>query len=69
MSNLSPEQMTARHGVAQGSPIVRGKCPACGWTTLFLGFNGYVTCSNLACPDPSAASDLLATAAATNPHQ
>ncbi|MET8080052.1 DUF6085 family protein [Streptomyces sp. NPDC005303] len=38
---------------------VRGRCPACGWTSLFLGDGGHVTCSRLECPDPSAADELL----------
>ena len=42
-----------------GFPKVQGRCPACGKTTLFLGASGYVTCSLLRCPNPSAASDLL----------
>lgn len=41
---------------------VQGRCPACGWTTLFLGDGGHVTCSRLECPNPSAADDLLHTA-------
>lgn len=39
---------------------VQGRCPACGWTGLFLGSGGLVTCSQYDCPDPCAASDLLA---------
>jgi hypothetical protein len=38
---------------------VKGRCPACGWTSLFLGDGGYVTCSRLECPNPSAADQLL----------
>jgi hypothetical protein len=38
---------------------VQGRCPACGWTTLFLGDGGYVTCSRADCPQPDAASTLL----------
>jgi hypothetical protein len=38
---------------------VQGRCPACGWTSLFLGDGGYVTCSRLDCPSPSAADQLL----------
>ena len=41
------------------TPTVQGRCPACSRTTLILGVGGYVTCSHLECPDPSAASDLL----------
>lgn len=38
---------------------VQGRCPACGWASLFLGNGGHVTCSRLECPNPSAADDLL----------
>ncbi len=41
-------------------PRVEGRCPACGLAALFLGEGGYITCGNLPCPDPCAASDLLA---------
>jgi len=43
-----------------GMPGVRGKCPACGWHALFVGENGYLTCSISDCPDPGAAGKLLA---------
>lgn len=43
------------------SSKVQGYCPmGCG-KTLFLGDGGYVTCSLLGCPNPSAVSDLLET--------
>lgn len=45
--------------VAAFMPIVRGTCPACGIKSLFLASGGYVTCANLDCPNPGAASDLL----------
>lgn len=48
-----------RHGAMRGTPVVRGRCPACGVASLGLGSGGYVTCANLSCSDPSAASDLL----------
>lgn len=38
---------------------VQGRCPACGWTSLFLGDGGHPTCSRLECPNPSAADQLL----------
>lgn len=38
---------------------VRGRCPACGYASLFLGAGGYVTCGSLSCPRPDAASVLL----------
>ena len=41
---------------------VMGECPmGCG-PHLFLGDGGYVTCSWEDCPDPGAASDMLARA-------
>ncbi|MCP3820098.1 DUF6085 family protein [Streptomyces sp. A3M-1-3] len=38
---------------------VQGRCPACGWESLFLGDGGYVTCFRLECPEPDAASTVL----------
>jgi hypothetical protein len=35
------------------------RCPACGRTGLFLGKDGWPTCSQSDCPDPLALSDLL----------
>lgn len=46
------ERPVVRRGNAAGFPQVKGKCPACGWTSLFLGSGGYVTCANLDCPNP-----------------
>ncbi|SEO83287.1 hypothetical protein [Actinacidiphila rubida] len=40
-------------------PDVKGHCPACGGTSLFLGEGGYPTCSRAECPEPDAASTLL----------
>ncbi|MCX4444758.1 DUF6085 family protein [Streptomyces albidoflavus] len=40
-------------------PLVQGRCPACGWSSLFLGVGGYITCSRIDCPTPEAASTLL----------
>lgn len=45
---------------AWGFPHVVGRCPACGAKSLFLAVGGYVTCSVLGCPDPSAVTNLLA---------
>jgi hypothetical protein len=44
---------------AAAHPIVQGRCPACRGASLFLGSGGYVTCSRLDCPNPSAADELL----------
>lgn len=42
------------------SEKVQGFCPmGCG-ETLFLGSGGYVTCSWIDCPNPTAVSDILA---------
>jgi hypothetical protein len=40
-------------------PYVQGACPACKKETLFLGSGGFVTCSWIYCPNPTAAHDLL----------
>lgn len=50
--------MTAER-IAAPFPTVQGRCPACGWTSLFLGSGGYVTCARAECPQPDAASTLL----------
>lgn len=45
-----------------GNPRVRGYCPSCKSQSLFLGNDGYVTCSRIGrngCQDPAAAHDLL----------
>jgi hypothetical protein len=52
-----PEQSTPAAPVP--FPRVQGHCPACSWDSLFLGTGGYVTCSRIECPDPTAASNLL----------
>lgn len=38
---------------------VKGRCPACGWETLFVGEGGYITCSRLECPRPDTVTELL----------
>lgn len=41
------------------SPKVQGFCPmGCG-STLFLGSGGYVTCSLIGCPNPTAMCDVM----------
>lgn len=50
-----------------GHPRVRGRCPSCGSDSLFLGSNGYVTCSVIGCKEPGAATDLLASAPLSTP--
>lgn len=46
---------------AWGFPKVEGQCPGCSKESLFLAVGGYVTCSYIPCPNPSAPSDLLTT--------
>lgn len=41
-------------------PYVPGFCPACGHKSLFAGSGGYITCSVIECPNPTAVSDALA---------
>lgn len=45
--------------LAAAMPIVKGRCPSCRQSTLFLADGGYVTCSSTRCPNPCAAADLL----------
>lgn len=40
-------------------PRVQGRCPACRGPSLFLGADGYVTCSRSDCPDPCSPSEVL----------
>lgn len=44
----------------EGWPLVQGRCPACGHASLFLAAGGFATCSRDDCPDPTAATDVLA---------
>lgn len=46
--------------LAAGLPLVQGRCPACGTKGLFLGDGGYVTCSLIDCPQPDAATEVIA---------
>lgn len=43
-----------------GHPLVKGRCPACGGASLFLGSGGYLTCARLDCPQPDAATEVIA---------
>lgn len=55
-----PEIVT--HGLEPGPwgfPLVAGRCPACGLSSLFLAVGGHVTCGNIPCPDPTAVTDML----------
>lgn len=51
---------TVKRGLGEGLPFIQGYCPACGWRGLFVGSGGYITCSQIDCPDPGAVTDLLA---------
>jgi len=47
------------HVFTGGFEHVKGYCPmGCG-ETLFLAFDGYVTCSYVSCPKPDAVSTIL----------
>lgn len=50
---------TSTAPAAANHPLVKGRCPACRGESLFLGSGGYVTCSRLDCPNPSAVDELL----------
>jgi len=39
---------------------VQGRCPACGGSSLFLADGGYITCRRLDCPQPDAATEVIA---------
>jgi len=45
--------------VTDPMPTVYGRCPACGWATLFLGEGGHVTCSSSDCPRPELIDELI----------
>ena len=61
------QRMTTRTNTSQKEgqhmtilPRINGNCPmGCG-ATLFLAVGGYVTCSYLGCPNPTAVDDILA---------
>lgn len=58
-SPAASEALSGAQAAAQPFVTVQGRCPACGWQSLFLGDGGYVTCSRVECGDPCAATDLL----------
>lgn len=61
---MGEERIMATTGLepgAWGFPKVKGQCPGCSNESLFLAVGGYVTCSYIPCPNPTAASDLLTT--------
>lgn len=56
-----PDQPTASTApLAAGLPHVQGRCPACGTGGLFLADGGYLTCSLINCPQPDAATEVIA---------
>lgn len=44
---------------SRASHFVRGHCPACGVEALFVGSGGWLTCSVIGCPDPTALANAL----------
>ena len=54
------DQPASTAPLAAGLPQVQGRCPACGTKGLFLGDGGYVTCSLIGCPQPDAATEVIA---------
>lgn len=44
--------------VSKSTPV-KGHCPACGWSGLFVDDSGFITCPQYDCPNPSAAADIL----------
>ncbi|NYD36793.1 hypothetical protein [Actinomycetospora corticicola] len=41
-------------------PNVKGRCPSCGGSSLFVGVGGHITCGRVDCGSPEAADQLLA---------
>lgn len=54
------DQPASTAPLAAGLPQVQGRCPACGTAGLFLGDGGYITCSLIDCPQPDAATEVIA---------
>lgn len=54
------DQPASTAPLAAGLPHVQGRCPACGTAGLFLGDGGYITCSLIDCPQPDAATEVIA---------
>lgn len=54
------DQPASTAPLAAGLPLVQGRCPACGTSGLFLGDGGYITCSLADCPQPDAATEVIA---------
>lgn len=47
---------------------IQGRCPACRGNNLFLGNDGYITCSRLDCPRPDLVTELLGKIADARQH-
>jgi hypothetical protein len=60
VSTTPAEPARQSEGPGRGFPRVDGRCPACGWASLFLAVGEHITCARLDCPDPCAADELLA---------
>jgi hypothetical protein len=56
------QQLLALYPTGQPLPWIKDvKCPACGLSEmLFVGSGGYITCSNVECPNPDYAEALAA---------
>lgn len=54
------DQPASNAPLAAGLPLIQGRCPACGTKGLFLGDGGYITCSLIDCPQPDAATEVIA---------
>lgn len=48
-----------RSGPMKGCVRVAGRCPSCDIAALAVGSGGFITCANLSCREPDAASSLL----------
>ncbi|MCX4809027.1 DUF6085 family protein [Streptomyces sp. NBC_01239] len=54
---------------AERMRTMQGRCPACRWTTLFLGDGGHVTCSRSECPRPDLVNELIGEIADARTHR
>lgn len=54
------DQPASTAPLAAGLPHIQGRCPACGTGGLFLADGGYITCSLADCPQPDAATEVIA---------
>ena len=59
LSDNRPEPEAERAPQHPFGPWVKGKCPACGTSSLFVATHGYLTCGYLPCPDPTSPSEAI----------